>query len=82
MLDDTGGFEAGEIDNGYKKDGVTARIGESETQIMAHGESNRFFAAGAFRLDIEGKGLISQFPLHEGGRHGVRSSRGPESLPT
>ena len=47
---------------------------------MAHGESNRHRAAGALRLDLERKGLISQFPLHEGSRRGVRSSGGPDPL--
>ena len=68
MLDDTGRFEPGEIDHGHEKDRVTARIGKRETQIVAHGKSNRLFAAGALRLDVERQGLISQFPLHEGSR--------------
>ena len=80
MFDDTGGFEPGEIDNRDKKDGITARVDEGECQIVAYRKSNRLFAASAFRLDIEGKGLISQHPLHEGGRYGVRSSGGPEPL--
>ena len=80
MLDDTGRLEPGEIDHGHKKDRITALIGNRETQIVAHGESNRLFAAGALRLDVERQGFISQFPLHEGSRHGVRSSGGPEPL--
>ena len=80
MLDDTGRFEPGEIDHGHEKDRVTDRIGKRETQIVAHGESNRLFAAGALRLDVERQGLISQFSLHEGSRHGVRSSGGPYPL--
>lgn len=80
MFDDTGRFEPSEIDLGNEKDRVAILISKCETQIVTHSESNWLFAAGAFRFDFEGKGFISQFPLHEGSRHGVRSSGGPEPL--
>jgi hypothetical protein len=47
VLDDTRRFEPGKIDHGHKKDRGTAAIGEGEAQIVAHGESNGLFAAGA-----------------------------------
>jgi hypothetical protein len=53
VLNDTGRFEPGKIDHGHEKDRITARISERKTQIVAHGESNGFLAAGALRLDVE-----------------------------
>jgi hypothetical protein len=82
MLDNTGSVETGKIDHGHKKDRVAVRIGEGESQIVAHGESNRLIAAGALRFDFKRKLLLSQFPLHEGSCYGVRSSGSAKSLTT